>query len=519
MQQVDVLIIGSGPVGATFARLITDQSPGSSVLMVDLGPALTDRAGQHVKNIADPAAREAAQIRAQGPFQHPYPLITISERAEAARQGHLSADLLARPGTHLVTPELADLAKNQMPASSLSSNVGGMGAHWTGACPRPGNAERIPFIPDADYERAFAKAEELLYVTQNAFPDSPEGLAILDILGKAFNSRLSADRQVQRMPLACRPDGRGGQYWTGSDVILGDLLAADYAGPFTLRSETLCRQLLTDGNRVTGAILEHLPTGKREEVRARVVIVAADAIRTPQLLWASGIRPTALGRYLNEHPFIFTFVELDDDLVERTGTARYDSSKRSEPTIGVFWVPFDAPGHPFHGQIMHMDVSPIQIETHANRNAGPAKHIVGLGWGCPKEVRAEDHIVFSETERDHLGMPKLNFKFSLTARDQEAIAQAKREQAIAAAAFGRQITEGQQTLMPAGTSLHTQGTVRMGEDDDGTSVCDGYSQVWDFDNLFVGGNGVIPMATTSNPTLTSVAMAVRSCERIMEQLG
>jgi choline dehydrogenase-like flavoprotein len=85
-------------------------------------------------------------------------------------------------------------------------------------------------------------------------------------------------------------------------------------------------------------------------------------------------------------------------------------------------------------------------------------------------------------------------------------------------AFGKEIREGQQTLMPSGTSLHTQGTVRMGEQDDGESVCNSYGRVWGYDNLFVGGNGVIPMATTSNPTLTSVAMAVRSAGKIVSLL-
>jgi choline dehydrogenase-like flavoprotein len=58
----------------------------------------------------------------------------------------------------------------------------------------------------------------------------------------------------------------------------------------------------------------------------------------------------------------------------------------------------------------------------------------------------------------------------------------------------------------------------MGERDDGASVCDPHGRVWGFDNLFVGGNGVIPVATASNPTLTSVAMAVRACDAIVDWL-
>ena len=53
--------------------------------------------------------------------------------------------------------------------------------------------------------------------------------------------------------------------------------------------------------------------------------------------------------------------------------------------------------------------------------------------------------------------------------------------------------------MPNGSSLHYQGTMRMGETDDGTSVADPWSRVWGYDDLVVGGNALIPTATTMNP--------------------
>jgi choline dehydrogenase-like flavoprotein len=141
-----------------------------------------------------------------------------------------------------------------------------------------------------------------------------------------------------------------------------------------------------------------------------------------------------------------------------------------------------------------------------------------LGWGCLKEVNFDDQIVFSEIEKDYLGMPKMTFKYKFSENDFASIEAAKQFQAKVIVSFGKEIENGQQTLMPPGSSLHYEGTTRMGAENDGESVCNVYSQVWDFENLFIGGNGVIPMATTSNPTLTSVALAVRSAEKIVEKL-
>ena len=50
--EVDVLIIGSGPLGCTFARKILDETENIKVTIVDIGAQLSARPGENVKNAA-----------------------------------------------------------------------------------------------------------------------------------------------------------------------------------------------------------------------------------------------------------------------------------------------------------------------------------------------------------------------------------------------------------------------------------------------------------------------------------
>jgi choline dehydrogenase-like flavoprotein len=486
---VDVLVVGSGPVGSAFARALHERAPGTRILMLEAGPRLTERPGVHVRNMRDADARRRAQILSEGPdgVDDGRPRIGPPEPGKA------------RPGTALLDP-----ANAAFPEGALSTNVGGMGAHWTCACPRPGDGERIPFIPDDELDELLAEAERLLGVRQDVFPGSAEGTAILEALRATYDADLPPGRRVDRMPLACVADDRGRPHWTGSDVVLGPLVEGGLDS-FELRADTVCRRLETDGHRVVAAEVEHRPTGRRERIAARTVFVACDALRTPQLLWASGIRPPALGRYLNDHIQVVSAVKLDPRLVRRDDGREGPLRDGDDAIVGVFWVPYSAAGHPFHGQVMHLDLSPIGIV-----DAAADEHVVGLGWFVPKELRAEDRVVLSDREVDAYGMPAMRIEYALTGRDRENVDTAIADQRRGATALGEAVPGRGPSLIPAGSSLHYQGTTRMGEAEDGDSVCDPFSRVWGFDNLLVGGNGVIPTRTASNPTLTSVALAIRA---------
>lgn len=497
-----ILVVGSGPAGATCARMLTDG--GRRVLMIDAGPRLTEQPGSHVRNIGDEQARKHAQIASQGPTRFNYKVPAMDERASATARGTYELQHLVRPGTHLLND---GVTWGDLPAAACSTNIGGMGAHWTCACPRPAGSEVIDFINPDEMAHAFEAAEGLLKVSPYAYPESELSKQLLATLDKTFDSITQDSKPIQRMPLACQYEN-GRRTWSGSNTILGEASATpeNRKNLLEIRHSTLCSRLIYQDGRVSSALLNDLENGQSYEVKVSKVIVAADALRTPQLLWASGIRPYALGRFLNDQPQVVHAVRLSTDALGVTQPG-------DEATVGVYWVPFNDTQHPFHGQIMQLEACPVALP---DTTASKVEHIVALGWFCAKQdIRAEDRIHFSEAETDFFGLPKMIIDYKLTERDQAQVSRAKEQVKLAGLRLGTPLSD-EPVMLPPGSSLHYQGSTRMGAENDGQSVCDAYAKVWGFSNLFVAGNGVIPTPTACNPTLTSVALATRTCQYILE---
>jgi choline dehydrogenase-like flavoprotein len=491
----DLLIVGSGPVGSTFARVVSERRGDARILMVDAGPVLTDPPGVNLKNLDDEDVVRRARELSQGP-----PGAPCSDPGIPTVEGTITA----RQGTHLLEPGSAG-----MPAAAASTCVGGMGAHWTCATPRPYGTERITFIRAGELDAALEAAERILETTTMAFAESPQGTAIRGRLSEVFDGELPAGRKVGILPVAARQLEDSRVRWTGVDTILGPLLVSER---FELRAETLCRQLLVKGGRVTGAVLEHRGSGETETVGASAVVVTADALRTPQLLWASGIRPSALGRYLTEHPLSFAVTVLDPDRIPQLDEGR---ARRLDPVMSVITVPYSE-SHPYHAQVMHVERIPFPLPGLEEVDAPSG--LATMGWGFRKWPRAEDRVEFADDRADAFGMPAPRIHYELTDRELAEQEGALEHLGRAGEALGEFPPGGEPRMMPKGSSLHYMGTFRMGEADDGSSVCDPWSRVWGFDNLFVGGNGVIPTANACNPTLTSVALAVRASDRVVALL-
>lgn len=500
---VDVAIVGSGPAGATYARILSERVPSARIAMFEVGPTVSDPPGAHVKNIADADERAQAQMRSEGP----------NPRVASDRTGGIvkTTQRRSRPGTFLLEAGYQVEGEDGLPVAAMSSNVGGMAAHWTGACPRPNDSERVAFLDEAgELDELLSEGERLLGVTSDAFDTSPHAPLVRERLAAAADEGRDEHARVQRMPLAVHRRDDGRLVWSGSDVVLGDTTRGN--AHFTLYDESLVTRILIEEGRAVGVAVTDVRTGESHEVRARFVVVAGDALRTPQLLWASGVRPEALGRYLNDQAQIVFAVRIRDfvPVEDKDGAAATGLSEYS----GVTWVPF-ADEMPFHGQVMQLDASPVAL---AEDDPAAPGSIVGLGLFCAKDLQASDRVAFSDQEVDGYGMPAMTLHYTLSARDHEVIARAKAEIVELGKAIGEPLDD-RPFMMPLGASLHYQGSTRMGQVDDGTSVCSPDSEVWEAPGLYVAGNGVIPTSTACNPTLTGVALAIKSAQKIAAELA
>ena len=291
------------------------------------------------------------------------------------------------PGLFTVGERAQLEGEDGLPVASMSSGIGGMGVYWTGSCPRPNGSERIPFIPDDEFEALYARAE--------AAPERAQEPA---------GRRRTAGRVARRGRGGVRRRrSRGHAGGVHADGELACRRPAAHVGHrgdprparsridrFEIRSDTLARRVLFDDGAAVGAELLDRISGAAYEVRARRVVVCADSLRTPQLLFASGVRPRALGHHLNDHFQMTAMVKLHDEFVRAMPAAG------ERTATGSVLIPF-SPGRPMQGQVVALSrtgyVMPIGADSGAEptRSARAARVVRREGHPVPRRGRVQRH--------------------------------------------------------------------------------------------------------------------------------
>ncbi|KAK2572631.1 Pyranose 2-oxidase [Acropora cervicornis] len=505
MEEVDVLIVGTGPLGATFARKLYEK--GRSIVMIDAGAKLSDIPGWHLKNsyLFQKDINEFTGVISG----HLHPL---SKPIDHSIEPHLD------PGAFHVNPENykgyvsnnenpeQDIYEN-LPGASATYGVGGMATHWTAATPREHpTIERSTLFTDQEWDDMYTEAETLLKTNQNMFDDtkigqfgggSPRGIThfirntlVRDTLRSSFPKLKGKKAIPQYLPLAGvrRKDAPEFITWTGSDTIFADDM---------LKEMWQCVKLIYSENdygtqEVTHVLVRDLLAKKDYLIRANTVMLLQSVVDSimdrPE--WKQMVE-----QYRLTHPEDPIPIPPDDPLPQ-------------------CWIPVSE-NRPWHCQIHRDAFAYGQLKDAVDRRL-----VVDLRWFGKIEPRYENCVEFStrEENKDIFGMPQPTFKVKMSKEESATAHTMMADMLVAAKGLGGFLPGAEPTFQPPGSSLHITGTCRMGTSDK-DSVVDKTSKVWGFSNLYLGTCGVIPTGTACNPTLTAMALAVKACESIPGKLA
>ncbi len=154
---------------------------------------------------------------------------------------------------------------------------------------------------------------------------------------------------------------------------------------------------------------------------------------------------------------------------------------------------------------------------------------IRLGYLIEQSPEENNTVRLSKTETDHLGIPRAELTYDLSDYTKKGFVAAKETASeifkfLGAKEYTVPPTQKSSTTFEfEGNSFifygagHVVGTYRMGTDSS-DSVTDGYGRSWDHNNLFMAGSGLFPTIATGNPTLTIVAVALRTADKIIEDL-
>jgi choline dehydrogenase-like flavoprotein len=285
------------------------------------------------------------------------------------------------------------------------------------------------------------------------------------------------------------------------------LPAAQQTGRLTLRSHAIASHILhdPDTNKVTGVSFIDANSGTSEEVRARVVVVAAGSIESTRLLLHSKNRafPDGLanssglvGRYLMDHLYL-RGIEARMNL-----PAHLQQKEHGWAYIPQFRNVTER--HPTFARGYGVQVFSFDDQM----------HMVPFGEMIPRE---DNRVTLSATVKDRWGIPAAHIECRHSDNELKMVEDAADSCLEMLEESGCTVEQVNKQVSHPGMAIHEVGTARMGKDPK-TSVLNPFNQSWDVPNLYVTDGSCFPSQGPQNPTLTMMALTVRACAHLVDEL-
>jgi choline dehydrogenase-like flavoprotein len=272
--------------------------------------------------------------------------------------------------------------------------------------------------------------------------------------------------------------------------------------------------------------------GVERRVSARIVVLAANAIGTPRILFSSRspLFPNGLangsglvGKRLMLHPFSRAVGFFDEPMESWQGhwgqTVYSLEFARTRPDLGFVrgakWnlgpsggplgaALFPWPGEPLWGEAMHR-----HVDAWLGRTAV---------WGVicedlPEEANRVD-LHEEACDADGNPVPRLHYRMSDNSRAMMAFNLERAKESLAASGANRTLSV---ELMPD-YGWHPLGTCRMGTDP-ANSVTDPFGAAHDVPRLYIVDGSLMVTGSCANPAATIAALALRTAEYLLRTRG
>ena len=393
-----------------------------------------------------------------------------------------------------------------------------------------GQAENIPELPDSQFLPAMPLtcSETMLRSAAKKSFGRTITIGRAAILTQNHNNRAACHY--------CGPCERGcmtRSYFNAAHTTVADAVAS---GKCTLITNAMVYQVLmdADGRRATGVRYVDRNTRQTREVRARSVVLCAQALESVRILLNSKTpqRPEGLanssgtlGRYLMDHLWVAGGAR--GEFPDLEATPRVGGPRRPN---GIYVIRFRNAmngerdkrflrGFGFQGGgSINFDLSAAGLGNaykQAIRDGMASLSLSGFGECLPQ---ASNFIEIDPETVDVFGIPALRISMAWGENEKAMIpdmAQTAAEMLDAAGA--KNIRPFMVKDRVPGYGIHEMGGARMGADRK-TSVLNQFQQAHDIANLFVMDASSFPSGACQNPTLTIMAMAVRSTDYLMNEL-
>ncbi|TDD30005.1 GMC family oxidoreductase [Kribbella turkmenica] len=296
-----------------------------------------------------------------------------------------------------------------------------------------------------------------------------------------------------------------------------------------LRTFARVESITTRNGRATGAIYIDRLTGARHEIKADLVVLAANGVGSPRLLLMSAQKghPDGLcnsngmvGTHLMHHTWSFADMWFEDPIEGYKGAVGcsvhsqqfYDTDASHDFVNGMTFLTLGSFGAAYSAMGTHTAApDPWGAAHRPSFNKHFGHHVVSFMQG-DDIPRPENRVTLDPSAIDSSGLPAAHIEYSLGENDISLATfgtERLKEAAEAAGATETNIT-GPMHPPPA---WHLMGTCRMGNTPD-DSVVNAYNQSWEVPNLFIVDGSSLTTGAAVNPTSTIGALAVRCAEYI-----